>query len=134
MLAVILKQLLTPDVHLVAFNDEVVELKHGAPLPDPGGSTALHLALDYAAELSPQRVIILSDGEPDSAEAAFAAPRALCCVISTFYCGDESDRPALAFMKRLTLLSRGGVGRPQLADLNKPQEVTTKLRLLLAPP
>ena len=133
-LAAILKNVVTPDVRLIAFNDSVFALEHGQPLPEPDGSTALHLALDHASRLSPRRVIVISDGQPDDGEMAIAAARSLCCVINTFHCGDETDRGAVAFMKRLSLLSRGGVGRPQIANLHKPEKLAGELRLLLAAP
>jgi hypothetical protein len=132
----ILKNVFVPGsgMHLIAFSDLVTPLKPGQSLPEPSGSTAMHLALEDVARLSPKRVIVISDGQPDDDKAAFTAARALSCVISTFYCGDESDRRAISFLKSLALCSRGGVGRPQLADLRKPEKLADELRLLLAAP
>lgn len=134
LLSAILENVLTPGMHLVAFSDTLVPLEPGQRLPEPGGSTAMHLALEHAATLSPKSVIVISDGQPDDDKAALAAARALKCIISTFYCGDESDRRAISFLRSLALCSRGGVGRPQIADLRKPEKLTGELRLLLAAP
>jgi hypothetical protein len=94
----------------------------------------VHLALDYVLRLSPRRVIVISDGEPADAHATLASARALNCIISTFYCGDEDNRRAIAFLKQLALCSRGGVGRPVIADLRKPEKLIGELRLLLSGP
>jgi hypothetical protein len=79
-------------------------------------------------------VIVISDRQPDNPGSALASARALGCVISTFYCGEESGRAAIAFMKQLALCSRGGVGRPQIADLRKPEKLAGQLQLLLSGP
>jgi hypothetical protein len=134
LLSTILKNVMMPGVRLVAFNDSVIALEPGQQLPEPGGSTALHLALDHVSRMSPRHVIIISDGQPDDERAAIAAARALSCVISTFYCDDETNRAAIAFLKQLALCSRGGVGRPQIADLHRPEKLTGELRLLLTGP
>jgi hypothetical protein len=134
MLAAVLSAVMTPNARLIAFNDAVVVLEPGQELPEPSGSTALHLALEYVGLKPPQQAIIISDGQPDDAKAALAAARALGCVISTFYCGEETNRAAIAFMKQLALCSRGGVGRPQVADLRKLEKLIGELRLLLAGP
>ena len=130
----ILKNVVTPSVHLLAFSNYVTALEPGQQLPEPSGGTDMHLALDYAARLSPRRVIVISDGEPADAKATIASARALNCIISTFHCGDETNRSAIAFLKQLALCSRGGVGRPLLADLRKPEKLTSELRLLLTGP
>ena len=134
LLSDILRNVVTPQMQLIAFNHAVVSLEPGEPVPEPEGSTALHLALDHALRASPKRVIVVSDGHPDDPDAAIASACALNCVISTFYCGEETDRHAVSFMKRLALCSRGGVGRPQIADLRSPELAAGKLRLLLAGP
>ncbi len=124
----------TPDMRLFAFHDYLTNLEPGQKLPEPSGGTDLQMALDFVRTLSPHAVIVISDGEPADTKASLASARALNCVISTFYCGDESNRAAIAFLKQLTLCSRGGVGRPMIADLRQPEKLTTELRLLLAPP
>ena len=133
-LSTILKHVLLPAMPLIAFNGQVHPLEHGQRLPEPSGGTLMGLALDHAGRLSPRRVIIISDGQPADDKATLAAARALQCAISTFYCGEETDRAAVSFMKRLALCSKGGVGRPLIADLRKPEQITSELRLLLTGP
>lgn len=123
-----------PDMRLFAFNDYLTGLEPGQKLPEPNGGTDLQMALDFVLQLSPRGVIVISDGEPADAKAALTSARTLNCVISTFYCGDESNRAAVAFLKQLALCSRGGIGRPMIADLRQPEKLTSELRLLLAAP
>lgn len=72
-----------PGVSVIAFHsyaEVLVGLESGRlVLPEPAGSTALHLALEAVAAQQPKRdrVVVLSDGEPDSEGAALAAARAL---------------------------------------------------------
>lgn len=130
----ILKNVLLPGMRPFAFSDSVTTLEPGQKLPEPCGGTDLQMALDFVRTLSPHHVIVISDGEPNDKPAALTSARTLNCVISTFYCGDESNRAAIAFLKQLALCSRGGVGRPVIADLRKPEKLTADLRLLLAGP
>jgi hypothetical protein len=124
-----------PSVRLFSFNSTITELIEPATnLPEPGGSTALHRAIDYVASLQPALLIVISDGEPDDARAALAAAGNLNCVIETFYCGDETNRAAIGFLRDLALCSRGGVGRLKIADLTKPKLLADDIRLLLAGP
>ena len=65
-----------PTLRLIAFSD--VPRYSAIPLPAPNGSTALHLALDFAAPLAVPGVAValISDGEPDDeADAALAHAR-----------------------------------------------------------
>ena len=133
-LSTILKHVLLPGMQLIAFNGQVHALDHGQRMPEPSGGTLMHLALEHAGRLSPRRIIIISAGEPADDQATLAAARALQCIVSTFYCGEEDDRAAVSFMKRLALCSKGGVGRPLIADLRKPEQLASELRLLLTGP
>jgi predicted metal-dependent peptidase len=72
-----------PNVRIIAFGSTVEELTGlepgpGLRLPEPGGSTALHLAFDcIAASKRPGRIVVITDGMPDDAEAALIAARRL---------------------------------------------------------
>jgi hypothetical protein len=94
----------------------------------------LHLAIAHIAPLQPSPLIVLSDGEPDDARAALAAAGALNCVIQTFYCGDETNRAAISFLRDLALCSRGGVGRLRIGNLARPEQLAADLRPLLMGP
>jgi hypothetical protein len=129
----------TPGVRLFSFNSVVTELieavtEHGVSLPSPQGSTALHHAIEQIAPLQPNPLVVISDGEPDDARATLAAASRLSCIIQTFYCGDESNRAAVSFLRDLALCSRGGVGRLGIGDLTRPERLAGDIRLLLAGP
>jgi hypothetical protein len=126
-------------VRIFAFSSTVIELENvvgeqGVHLPDPDGSTALHRAIEHVAPLHPSPLIVISDGEPDDARAALDAACGLRCVIQTFYCGDETNRAAIAFLRDLALCSRGGVGRMRIGNLAKPEQLVADLRPLLTGP
>jgi hypothetical protein len=126
-------------VRVFSFNSVVTELEHavteyGIHLPEPDGSTALHRAIAQVASLHPTPLIVISDGEPDDARAALDAACSLGCVIQTFYCGDESNRAAISFLRNLALCSRGGIGRMRLGNLAQPEQLAADLRPLLTGP
>jgi hypothetical protein len=122
------------DTHLIAFNDEVFPLEPRQAVPEPAGGTALHLALERVAAMRRDHVIVVSDGEPNDKHAAIAAARRLGCRISTYYCGEETNRAAISFLRTLALCSRHGVGRAMLGDLRQPEKLAGELRLLLTGP
>jgi hypothetical protein len=128
-----------PGTRLLSFNSITTELdnavtEQGMNLPEPGGGTALDGALAYVSPLNPRRLIVISDGEPDDPRAAIAAGRALGCVIHTYYCGDDGNRAAIAFLRNLALCSKGGIGRAQVGDLTEPARITSEIRHLLTGP
>jgi hypothetical protein len=137
----ILRQVLpsTPGVRLFGFSSAVTELEgavaeHGVHLPEPGGGTALHLAIQHVAALRPSRLIVISDGEPDDADAALAAARELGCEIVSYFAGDERNHAAVAFLRALAWCSADGLGHAAVTDLRDPRRLETELRLLLTGP
>jgi hypothetical protein len=126
-----------PDARIVAFCSIVVELPRpevvpDVQLPEPGGSTDVAAALDYVGDgVKPNRLVVLSDGQPDDAAAAFAAARRLAPVtIDTFYVGLESDFGAIGFMRSLTFMG----GRPGVAvvrSLARPKQLATEIAGLI---
>jgi uncharacterized protein with von Willebrand factor type A (vWA) domain len=87
-----------------------------ADLPQPGGGTALHLALDEAAKANPRSVVVITDGHPDNEVSALASARKLKGTIDVIYCGPESDLEAIGFLLKLTKL---GAGRFVNVDLSR---------------
>jgi hypothetical protein len=81
-----------PDTRLIAFNDDVFPLEPGQAVPEPAGGTALHLALERVAATRCEHVVVVTDGEPNDKHAAVAAGRKLDCRISTYFCGEETNR------------------------------------------
>jgi Mg-chelatase subunit ChlD len=103
-----------PGASLIAFASTAGPVASPAALPSPNGGTALHLGLDAAAALCPSKMVVISDGRPDSENSALAAAARLGGVIDVIYCGPDSDTQAIAFMQRL---ARAGGGRVYVRDI-----------------
>lgn len=117
---------------LICFNDVPIEvgLVGRVVLPEPGGSTALNIALAHVGGLvpAPARVIVISDGMPNWAEDALSAARSLRpMIIDAYYVGPEGFGSGTDFMARLSAC--GGVGgRSGHFDLFDPVLLGTELR------
>lgn len=120
-----LRQAAKPGHVILAFASEVTRIGTPDALPAPSGGTALELALRAAAGHRPSTTLVISDGEPNSPEAALEAAAALSGIINVIYCGPESNASAIDFMRRLARAGCGRVvvhswavapGRPELAD------------------
>lgn len=97
-----------PHASIAAFGSQVTVLPAGAPLPEPAGGTALHLGLEKAGPY--RRVLVISDGEPDSeSDALRVAARIVAggTRIDTLFVGADTDRAGIAFMRRLADAGRG---------------------------
>lgn len=99
---------------IVAFSSAPLEVSLAAHLPDPMGSTALHLALELAATFRPARTLVISDGHPDDERKALEMADRIQGVIDVLYVGPEDDTRAIQFMNRL---ARAGAGRCEVRDL-----------------
>lgn len=142
LLADVLQQVLTADpaFRIIAFGSVPEELTGTEPgtnlrLPEPCGSTALHLALEHVARgPRPTRVVVISDGSPDDPQAALAAAKTLAPItIDAYYVGPDDDRAAIGFMRALSLAG----GRPGVAGLRslaRPEALATEIRLRLGGP
>lgn len=118
-----------PPALLIAFSSTPIEIASAADLPAPNGGTALHLALDLAGVERPWRTLVISDGQPDSEDAALAAARRITGSIDVIYCGPDSDTNARAFLMRL---ARTGGGRYVGHDLrHNPLALAPAVRLML---
>jgi hypothetical protein len=105
-----------PPARIVAFSSTAEEISSLATLPAPYGGTALHLALALASAMSPERTLVISDGRPDSEDAAIPVARRLSGTIDVIYCGPDSDTGARDFLMRL---ARTGGGRYVEHDLRR---------------
>lgn len=118
---------------IVAFNGSVMPLKSPA-LPEPSGSTALHLALEHCLAIGATRLLVISDGHPDQPDQALKIADKLDARIDVIYCGPESDAAGMAYMRRL---ARGGGRATHQSLSNQPQAVQhirTLMRLALTAP
>jgi len=116
------------DVRTIAFSWRVVEVPRGAPLPAPNGGTALDLALQTAAGMDPDHVLVVSDGHPDDPASALRAASRLRCRIDVIYCGPDGDREGMAFMRRLA--RHGGSARHHNLA-REPEKLGGALRQLM---
>jgi len=104
---------------LYAFGDAVDVLQRPEAMPSPAGETRLELALARARAEGMRHCIVLTDGEPTHEALALAeadaGSRDLQWRIDVIFCGDASNRAALAFCARL---ARGG-GVHEIVDLTR---------------
>jgi hypothetical protein len=92
---------------IYAFSHVPKRVVAGGRLPQPGGTTALHLALDEVRGVVAPSVLVISDGEPDSEAAALAAAAKIKAPISTLFIGDDNNQKAKRFLRRLATASGG---------------------------
>lgn len=113
---------------LVGFGlDGAEEVRFIERIPDPFGSTPLDKAIAFAKDHQAQHLIVVSDGQPNSPEAALQAAGAFQGPIDVFYVG-EPGGPGEAFLARLAAHSGG---QAQTTSLKTPDLLTTGIRALL---
>jgi len=105
-----------PPARLIAFSSSPSEIASSAELPEPGGGTAMHRALDAASAIRPERTLVISDGQPDDEGLALASAERLSGAIDVLYIGPDGDYAAIAFMRAL---ARAGAGRYASHDLRR---------------
>lgn len=106
---------------IVSFNNDA-DWDPAGRLPEPSGSTNVAGALEYTRDLLGEgatgiKVVVISDGEPDSAEAALAEAallKAAGAAINTVYCGPDHGH-GKAFLERLATFGGGEFGEAVLA-------------------
>ena len=102
----------------IAFSSEVRELplSGNISIPEPGGTTAMHLAMQWALdqETTPSRIVFISDGEPDEPDACLrlaARCRERGIKIDAYYAGPADSDRMKGFMSRLAAADApGGYG------------------------
>jgi uncharacterized protein with von Willebrand factor type A (vWA) domain len=126
---------------VLAFSHSVQELTGLEPrrpkLPEPGGGTDLAAALQAVAHLTPRpdRLLVISDGEPDDPQAALTAARALRpMTIHSIFVGDDRDHAAKGFMRALAIAGGDPRSIAQQLKLNQPANVAKAATLLLTGP
>lgn len=132
----------TPHARVVIFNSYPIELVGLEPtarslkLPQAGGGTAVHLALDLVAAMTPKpdKVVVVSDGEPDDDQAPLRSACALApCEINAFHIGPNNDTAAVSFMQELA--RAGGVpGTSGARSLEDAAALAAEITLLLGGP
>lgn len=115
----------THPVPVAAFGSLGVALVDG--IPEPCGSTPLHLAIEYGTREGATHLVVVTDGQPDSQTAAFEAARLFGHPIDVFYIGDGDDEGA----RFAAELARRTGGTAHLTDLLQQKALTTKIAGLL---
>jgi hypothetical protein len=105
---------------LCSFNSIVREhkLTTSVSLEEPQGGTDLALALRWCRNEvapEPEQLLILSDGQPNDPDNAIRAMRMLMAAwgkppVHCYFCGDDNDAPAKAFLASLAALGGPGSG------------------------
>lgn len=114
---------------LVVFGSFPEKISHPSLLPHPAGGTALHTALDFIAPSQPIHILVISDGQPNSRDAALKAADAISGKIDVIYIGPDDDFEAIRFMYELA--GRTG-GRVVVNDLRKiPKQLPATIQKLL---
>jgi hypothetical protein len=127
-----------PGARVLTFSHTVQELAGWEPrrftLPEPAGGTALHAALEAVARLvpRPERLLLISDGEPDDPQAALTAARGLRpMMINALFVGDDRDAAAKGFMRALAIAGGDPRSIASQLKLDKPADVAKAATLLL---
>jgi len=87
-----------------------------ASIPHPNGNTDLEQAIALAATYKPRTTLVISDGVPDCETKALSAARKLTGVIDCLFIGNDNDKCAIAFMRKLARL---GCGKATVCDISK---------------
>jgi hypothetical protein len=130
-----------PGARVLTFSHVVQEVTGLEPrrlrLPEPAGGTDLAAALTAVAGLEPrpERLLLISDGEPDDPQAALTAARALRpMMINALFVGDDRDHAAKGFMRALAIAGGDPRSLARQLKLDKPADVAKAATLLLRGP
>ena len=123
---------------LCSFNSIVREhkLTTSVSLEEPQGGTDLALALRWCrneVEPEPEQLLILSDGQPNDPDNAIRAMRMLMAAwgkppVHCYFCGDDNDAPAKAFLAQLAAMGGPGSGMDSF-NLATPKRLAEELVL-----
>ncbi len=89
-----------------------------ADIPEPKGMTPLHKGIDYARENGLSRLVLISDGGPDSPPMAMDAAKAFGGRIDVVFVGDEHDAGQF-FLEELAKATGGEKFEGDLSELKQ---------------
>lgn len=96
----------SPQCRLIAFSKHAREV---TCVPEPESNTDLVAGLEAARTHDPGVTLLISDGQPDNADAALSIAERWRGAIDVLYVGPDSDAAAIAFMRRLAAAAAGDV-------------------------
>jgi hypothetical protein len=114
----------------ITFGGEV-ELRED--IPEPNGGTPMAQAINMAREYGAKRVVIVSDGAPDSADAVRESAVELACQIDVYYVGPPGGRGE-KFLAELAALTGGRFATRDLGAGAKMLTQEVERSLLALPP
>jgi hypothetical protein len=117
----------TQNVPVAAFGTDYGDVVVVDTIPEPCGSTPVHSAIDFGKAQGATHLVLVTDGYPDSQDAAFAAAARFGHPIDVFYVGDGRDSGA-AFAQEL---ARRTGGTCSINDMSAPKELAGKVVLML---
>lgn len=110
------------------FSERVTETQY---IPEPHGSTELHLAFGYLVKANPQKLLVVSDGLPNEPKLSIDAGKALKIPIDVLYIGEFGD-PGEIFMKQLAEATGGKFMTIDTMEINDFQKnLTDGIKLML---
>lgn len=100
-----------PDAKILCFSSNIKKASGTQSIPDPGGSTNLAGAFKYINENMmkiepPERIVLVSDGEPDDERGALERAKNLSLPIDIIFIG-EKDSKGHKFMHQLATATGG---------------------------
>jgi hypothetical protein len=104
-----------PGIRVFAFNDHCLPVPDPQHMPEAEGGTDLAGALRTLREYRPERLVLVTDGEPDNEGKALAAALQLNSVIHVLFVGDETRPDVIRFLNKLRSCTRKGMlGKSQV--------------------
>lgn len=101
--------------------------KYVTEIPNPGGGTPLHEAIDFAKVEKAGRAIVISDGEPDDRQRALQSAKDFGGRIDVVFVGT----PGSSGEEFLKMLAEATGGESFTGDLSDPKQLTSKVLGLL---
>lgn len=96
-----------PAARIVRFDFDARVAAGVQDLGEPSGGTHMDAGINLAATIKAPVTIIISDGQPHSEDLAMQAAAKLPGKVHTIFVGDDGDKTAIDFMRRLAA-SKGG--------------------------
>src|SRR5690606_21290112 len=94
-----LRSVFRPGITIIEFNSVPRVVESPNDISEPSGGTDMASGIRLAAAETPERTIIISDGEPNNESDALEAAKHLSGTIDVIYCGPDNNTAAISFMR-----------------------------------